>query len=154
VTSHVAWEWECVYMYKCIIHDTTRFKAVMVIGDVLICINAPFMTQRVLKPWWPWTYQNSAVKRAFAIAVPRWVTYRKVWFGGAKSGQYCVIGVGRYKWYQSHCPAWDGESVHKLMRVASGHSLGRQEWSDPMRVANGDSGSQEGVIVTSHIAWK
>jgi hypothetical protein len=33
------------------------------------------------------------------------------------------------------------------MRVASGHSLGHQELSDPMRVASG-------VIVTSHIAWK
>jgi hypothetical protein len=29
VTSHIAWEWRCVYMYKCIIYDTTRFKAVM-----------------------------------------------------------------------------------------------------------------------------
>jgi hypothetical protein len=25
---------------------------------------------------------------------------------------------------------------------------------DPMRVASGDAGSQEGVIVTSHIAWE
>jgi hypothetical protein len=26
---HIAWECECVYMYKHIILDTTRFKAVM-----------------------------------------------------------------------------------------------------------------------------
>jgi hypothetical protein len=29
VTSHIAWEWGCAYMYKCIIYDITRFKAVM-----------------------------------------------------------------------------------------------------------------------------
>jgi hypothetical protein len=62
--------------------------------DVLICINAPFMTQHVLKPWWPWTYQNSAIKRASARAIPGWVTFWEVWFGGAKSGQYCVIVGG------------------------------------------------------------
>jgi histidine ammonia-lyase len=37
------------------------------------------------------------------------------------------------------------------MRVVSGHLLGHQEWGDPMRVASGDTGSQEGVIVTSHM---
>jgi hypothetical protein len=47
--------------------------------DVLICINAQFMTQRVLKPWWQWTYQNSAVKRAAARAIPGWVTSWEVW---------------------------------------------------------------------------
>jgi len=52
--------------------------------DVLICINAPFMTQRVLKPWWSWTYQNSAVKRAFARAILGWVTSWEVWFGEPK----------------------------------------------------------------------
>jgi hypothetical protein len=40
------------------------------------------------------------------------------------------------------------------MRVTNGHLLGRQEWSDPIRVASGDAGSQDGVIVTSHIAWE
>jgi hypothetical protein len=45
------------------------------------------------------------------------------------------------------------ESVHKPMRVASKHSLGHQELGDPMKVASGDAGSQEGVIVTSHITW-
>jgi len=63
-------------------------------GDVLTCINAPFMTQLVLKPLWPWTYQKSAVKHASARVVPGWVTSWKTWFGGAKSGQYCVIGGG------------------------------------------------------------
>jgi hypothetical protein len=29
VTSHIAWEWGCAYMYKCTLYDTTRFKAVM-----------------------------------------------------------------------------------------------------------------------------
>jgi len=62
--------------------------------DVLICINAPFMTQRVLKPWWSWTYQNSAVKRAAARAIPGWVTSWEVWYGEPKSGQYCVIEGG------------------------------------------------------------
>jgi hypothetical protein len=62
--------------------------------DVLICINASFMTQRVLKPWWPWTYPNSAVKRASARVIPGWVTSWEAWFGGAKSGQYCVIEGG------------------------------------------------------------
>jgi len=40
------------------------------------------------------------------------------------------------------------------MRVTSGHSLRRQEWGDPMRVASENVGSEEGVIVTSHIAWE
>jgi hypothetical protein len=40
------------------------------------------------------------------------------------------------------------------MRVASEHLMKRQEWGDPMRVTSGDSGSQEEVIVTSHIAWE
>jgi hypothetical protein len=44
-------------------------------------------------------------------------------------------------------------SEHKPMRIASGHSLGRQEWGDPMRVTSGDSRSQEGVIMTSYITW-
>jgi hypothetical protein len=112
--------------------------------DVLICINAPFMTQRVLKPWWQWTYQNSAVKRAAARAISGWVTSWEVWYEEPKADSIVSLGVDRYKWYQSHCPAWDGGSVHKPMRVAGGHSLGRQEWGDPMRVASEDAGSKGG----------
>jgi hypothetical protein len=97
--------------------------------------------------------RHKIVKRASARVVLGWVTFWEVWFGGAKSGQNCVVGVGRFKWYQSHCPAWDGGSVHKPMSVASGHSLGRQELGDTMRVASEDAGSQEGLIVTSHIVW-
>jgi len=48
--------------------------------DVLICINAPFMTQRILKSWWSWIYQNSVVKRASARTISRWVTSWEVWF--------------------------------------------------------------------------
>jgi hypothetical protein len=81
--------------------------------DVLICINAPYMTQRVLKPWWQWTNQNSAVKRAAARAIPGWVTSWEIWYGEPKADNIVSLGVGRYKWYQSHCPAWDGGSVHK-----------------------------------------
>jgi hypothetical protein len=44
-------------------------------------------------------------------------------------------------------------SVHNPMRTTSVHLLGRHEKSDPMRVASGDVGSQERVIVISHIAW-
>jgi hypothetical protein len=44
-------------------------------------------------------------------------------------------------------------SVHKLIRVASWHLVGPQEWGDPMRVANEDAVSQKGVIVTFHIVW-
>jgi len=75
VTSHIAWEWGYAYMYK-----------------------RTLLEQRILKPWWPWTYQNFAVKRASARVVLGWVTSWEVWFGGAKSEQYCVVGVGRYKW--------------------------------------------------------
>jgi len=114
VSSHIAWKWRCAYMY-----------------------NAPFMTQRVLKPWWSWTYQNSVVKRASARAIPGWVTSWEVWYGELKADNIVSLGVGRYKWYQSYCPAWDGGSVHK-----------------PMRDASGDAGSKEGVIGSSHIAWK
>jgi hypothetical protein len=105
--------------------------------NVLICINASFMTQRVLKPWWPWTYQNTAVKRASARAITWWVTSWEVWFWEPKADNIVSLGVDRYKWYQSHYPAWDGGSVHK-----------------PMRDASEDAGSKEGVIVTSHIAWE
>jgi hypothetical protein len=44
--------------------------------------------------------------------------------------------------------------VHKPMRVSSGHSLGRQEWENLVRVASKDAGSQEGVTITSHFAWE
>jgi len=66
--------------------------------DVLICINAPFMTQRVLKPWWQWTYQNSAVKWAAARAIPGWVTSWEVWYGEPKADNIVSLGVGRYTW--------------------------------------------------------
>lgn len=39
-------------------------------GDMLLCTNTPFLTQYVLKSWWTRTYQNSAIKRASARAVP------------------------------------------------------------------------------------
>jgi hypothetical protein len=37
VTSHIAWEWGCAYMYKCTIYDTTRFKAVMAMNLSELC---------------------------------------------------------------------------------------------------------------------
>jgi hypothetical protein len=64
--------------------------------DVLICINAPYMTQCVLKPWWQWTYQNSPVKRAAARAIPGWVTSWEVWYGEPKADSIVSLGVGRY----------------------------------------------------------
>jgi hypothetical protein len=33
------------------------------------------------------------------------------------------LGVSCYKLYQNHFPVWDEGSMHKRMRVASGHSL-------------------------------
>jgi hypothetical protein len=62
--------------------------------NVLICIFAPFLTQPVLKPWYPWTYQNSTIKNAIARVVPGWVTSWEVWFKRAKSEQYCASEVG------------------------------------------------------------
>jgi hypothetical protein len=120
---------------------------------VLICIFASFLTQRSLKPWWPWTYQYSAVKCASAGVVPGCVTSWEVWFGGAKSGQYCVIGSESLQMVLEPWPSLRWGNVHKPMWVASGHSLGCQQWGDPMRVASGYAGSQKGVIVTSHIIW-
>jgi hypothetical protein len=70
--------------------------------DVLICINAPFMTQRVLKPWWQWTYQNSTVKRAAARAIPGWVTSWEVWYGEPKADSIVSLGVGRYTHHPIH----------------------------------------------------
>jgi hypothetical protein len=64
--------------------------------DVLICINEEFMTQHVLKPWWSWTYQNSAVKHASARAIPGWVTSWEIWFGEPKADNIVSLGVGRY----------------------------------------------------------
>jgi hypothetical protein len=65
--------------------------------DVLICINAPFMTQRVLKLWWLWTYQSFAVERTSARAIPGWVTSWEVWFGKPKADNIVSLGVSRYK---------------------------------------------------------
>jgi hypothetical protein len=59
--------------------------------DVLICINVPFLTQHVLKPWWPWTYHNSTIKHASTRIVLGCVTSWEVWFEEAKSRQYCFI---------------------------------------------------------------
>jgi hypothetical protein len=53
--------------------------------DVLICIFSPFLTQLVLKLWWPWTYQHSLDKLAYVRVIPKWVTFREVWVRGAKS---------------------------------------------------------------------
>jgi hypothetical protein len=64
--------------------------------DMLICINASFMIQRVLKSWWSWTYQNSAVKRASARAIVGWVTSWEVWFGELKADNIVSLEVGRY----------------------------------------------------------
>jgi hypothetical protein len=64
--------------------------------DVLICINASFMTQRILKPWWLWTYQNSAVKCASARAIPAWVTSWEVWFGEPKADNIVSLRVSHY----------------------------------------------------------
>jgi hypothetical protein len=72
--------------------------------DVLICINAPFMTQRVLKPWWLWTYQNSTVKRASTRAIPGWVTSWEVWYGEPKADNIVSLGVDRYNNYQVRSP--------------------------------------------------
>jgi hypothetical protein len=57
---------------------------------------------------------------------------------GTKSGQYCVLGVSRYKWYQS--------------QVAQPEMVGA--CTNPMKDASGDARSKDGVIVTSHIAWE
>jgi hypothetical protein len=74
--------------------------------DVLMCINAPFMTQRVLKPWWSWTYQNSAVKRAAAKAIPGWVTSWEVWYGEPKADSIVSLGVDRYNWVHRSSPSF------------------------------------------------
>jgi len=44
--------------------------------------------------------------------------------------------------------------VHKPIKVASRHSLGRQELGDPVRVTSMDDRSQNEMIVTSHVAWE
>jgi hypothetical protein len=82
--------------------------------DVLICINAPYMTQRVLKSWWQWTYQNSAVKRAAARAIPEWVTSWEVWYGEPKADNIVSLGVGRYK---VHSSEWRGYTVRTPFSV-------------------------------------
>jgi hypothetical protein len=83
--------------------------------DVLICINTYFLIQRVLKPWWPWTYQNSTVKSASTKVV---LTSRKVWFEIAKSGQYCVVRSGSLQ----ECvlkPWWPWTYQNSIVKQAS-----------------------------------
>jgi hypothetical protein len=58
-------------MYIRTLLDTTCFKTVMAMD-----------------------LSNSAVNRASSRVIPEWVTSWKVWFGGAKSEQYCVGGGG------------------------------------------------------------
>jgi hypothetical protein len=83
--------------------------------DVLICINVPFMTQRVLKPWWQRTYQNSVVKRVAARAIPRWVTSWEVWFGESKADNIVSLRVGRYRYHDQDTQlaelAWSPEDI-------------------------------------------
>jgi hypothetical protein len=54
------------------------------------------------------------------------------------------LGVGRYKW-------WERAQAHEGRQRAL---AGMPRWADPIRVTSGDAGSQEGVIVTSHISWE
>jgi hypothetical protein len=105
--------------------------------DVLICINAPFMIQRVLKSWWLWTYQNSTVKRASARAIPGWVTSWEVWLGSQKRTILCH---------------WGWVVTNGIRAIAQPEMVGA--CTSPMRDASGNAGSKEGVIVTSHIAWE
>jgi hypothetical protein len=42
-------------------------------------------------------YQNSAVKRAAARAIPGWVTSWEVWYGEPKADSIVSLGVDRYK---------------------------------------------------------
>jgi len=37
VMFHIAWEWECAYMYKRTLLDTIYFKAVMTINQSELC---------------------------------------------------------------------------------------------------------------------
>jgi hypothetical protein len=73
VTFHIArvCEWVYAYMYICTLLDTMRFKVVR-----------------------PWTYQKFTVKHASGRVVLGWVISWEVWFGGVKSGQYCIVGSG------------------------------------------------------------
>jgi hypothetical protein len=70
MTSHIAWEWGCAYMYKCTIYDSTRFKAVMVM--------------------------NLSELRSSVRAISGWVTSWEVWFGKPKADNIVSLGVGRY----------------------------------------------------------
>jgi hypothetical protein len=131
VTSHIAWEWGCAYIYKCTL-----------------------MTQRVLKLWWSWTYQNFAVKSASTRVIPGWVTSWEVWFGRAKSGQYCIIGGGSLQMVSEPLPSmrwWEcAQAYDGCQRTLAGTP--RMGWSHEGR----QQGRKvpRGVIVTSHIAWE
>jgi hypothetical protein len=91
--------------------------------DVLICINAPYMTQRVLKPWWSWTYQNSAVKRAAARAIPGWVTSWEVWYGEPKADSIVSLGVDRYTCKIAAAPAALGHAWQHLDQLLDSTTL-------------------------------
>jgi hypothetical protein len=77
----------------------------------------------------------------------------EVWFKLVKNRQDCVIGDELLQMVLESLPSLRWGSMHKPITVANGHSLRHQEHGDPMRVASKNVGSQEEVIVTSHIAW-
>jgi hypothetical protein len=99
--------------------------------DVLICINTSFFTQRLLKPLWPWTYQNFAVKRAFMRVALGWVTSWEVWFRGAKSRQYCVIGGVSLQILSKLLPSlrWGERAQAHEGRQQAPAGMPRMEWS-------------------------
>jgi cobalamin biosynthesis protein CobT len=81
-------------MYKCTIYDTTRFKAVMVMN-----------------------LSDSAVKRASARAILRWVSSWEVWFGEPKADNIVSLGVCRYNWYSTSLKhQWYQKSQKKKRR--------------------------------------
>jgi len=119
VMSHINWECERAYMHKRTILDTTRFKAVMTMNlselRSEMCLCSTMMCDLLKNLVWE-------SKKRTILCCWGWVVTN-----GIRAIAQPEMG-----------------SVYKLMRVASRHSLGCQEWGDPIRIVIGDVGFQEG----------
>jgi len=128
--SHINWECECAYMHKCIIFDITRFKVEMAVNLSELRSEMCFCN----------TMMCDLLKNLVWESQKRTILCRWGWVVTNDIRAIAQLEMG---------------SVYKLMRVASRHSFGCQQWGDPIRIVIGDVKlSRGGVIVTFHITWE
>jgi hypothetical protein len=102
VMSHINWECECAYMHKCIIFDITRFKVEMAVNLSELRSEMCFCN----------TMMCDLLKNLVWESQKRTILCRWGWVVTNDIRAIAQLEM---------------ESVYKLMRVASRHSLGCQQ---------------------------